>query len=381
MSVEAGARGALIAPDDKVARLPAGQAARAPRRAVDEGERRTGRRCEATPDAAFAREIRIDASRIEPMVTWGTSPDQALTDRRNACPIPRRSATRRGDATWSVRCEYMALAPGNATGRDPRSIAPSSARAPTAASKTCAMPRAYCAGAASPTACGRWSCPDRPRCTTRPKSEGLDRVFLDAGFEWRQSGCSMCVAMNDDHLLPGERCASSTNRNFEGRQGAGGRTHLMSPAMVAAAAIAGRLTDVRARSVERSMEPFVTVTGVAAPLPRANVDTDQIMPKQFLKGIDRSGLADGFLFDLRFAAPGHAATGIHPEPRALARRALPRRRSELRLRLEPRACRVGHAAARHPGRDRHAVRRHLLRQLPSQRRAGDHAAGARCRKP
>jgi 3-isopropylmalate/(R)-2-methylmalate dehydratase large subunit len=77
------------------------------------------------------------------------------------------------------------------------------------------------------------------------EAEGLDRIFIEAGFEWRQSGCSMCVAMNDDRLLPGERCASSTNRNFEGRQGAGGRTHLMSPAMVAAAAIAGRLTDVR----------------------------------------------------------------------------------------------------------------------------------------
>jgi Aconitase family (aconitate hydratase) len=77
------------------------------------------------------------------------------------------------------------------------------------------------------------------------ESEGLHRVFLDAGFEWRQSGCSMCVAMNDDYLLPGERCASSTNRNFEGRQGVGGRTHLMSPAMVAAAAVCGRLTDVR----------------------------------------------------------------------------------------------------------------------------------------
>jgi 3-isopropylmalate/(R)-2-methylmalate dehydratase large subunit len=77
------------------------------------------------------------------------------------------------------------------------------------------------------------------------EAEGLDRVFLEAGFEWRQSGCSMCVAMNDDHLLPGERCASSTNRNFEGRKCAGGRTHLMSPAMVAAAANAGRLTDVR----------------------------------------------------------------------------------------------------------------------------------------
>jgi 3-isopropylmalate/(R)-2-methylmalate dehydratase large subunit len=77
------------------------------------------------------------------------------------------------------------------------------------------------------------------------EAEGLDRIFRDAGFEWRQSGCSMCLAMNDDVLAPGERCASSTNRNFEGRQGAGGRTHLMSPAMVAAAAIAGHLTDSR----------------------------------------------------------------------------------------------------------------------------------------
>ena len=77
------------------------------------------------------------------------------------------------------------------------------------------------------------------------EQEGLDRIFLAAGFEWRQSGCSMCVAMNDDYLAPGERCASSTNRNFEGRQGAGGRTHLMSPAMVVAAAVSGHLADVR----------------------------------------------------------------------------------------------------------------------------------------
>jgi 3-isopropylmalate/(R)-2-methylmalate dehydratase large subunit len=77
------------------------------------------------------------------------------------------------------------------------------------------------------------------------EAEGLDRIFIEAGFEWRQAGCSMCLAMNDDVLAPGERCASSTNRNFEGRQGSGGRTHLMSPAMVAAAAVAGRLADVR----------------------------------------------------------------------------------------------------------------------------------------
>jgi 3-isopropylmalate/(R)-2-methylmalate dehydratase large subunit len=87
------------------------------------------------------------------------------------------------------------------------------------------------------------------------EAEGLDRIFRDAGFEWRQSGCSMCLAMNDDVLAPGERCASSTNRNFEGRQGAGGRTHLMSPAMVAAAAIAGHLTDSRRFAQEHRLAP------------------------------------------------------------------------------------------------------------------------------
>ena len=90
------------------------------------------------------------------------------------------------------------------------------------------------------------SVPGSSAVRRQAEAEGLDRVFLEAGFEWRQSGCSMCLAMNDDVLGPGERCASSTNRNFEGRQGAGGRTHLMSPAMAAAAAVSGRLADVRA---------------------------------------------------------------------------------------------------------------------------------------
>ncbi len=137
------------------------------------------------------------------------------------------------------------------------------------------------------------------------EAEGLDRIFLDAGFEWCQSGCSMCLAMNDDVLAAGERCASSTNRNFEGRQGVGGRTHLMSPAMVAAAAISGRLTDARRYAGEpEAMRAFTMVTGVAAALPAANINTDVIMPKQFLKGIDRSGLGEGAFHDLRFDSAG-----------------------------------------------------------------------------
>ena len=102
-----------------------------------------------------------------------------------------------------------------------------------------------CAASASPPGCGRWSCPGSMQVKAEAEAEGLDQVFRAAGFEWRDAGCSMCLAMNDDVLQPGERCASTSNRNFEGRQGKGGRTHLVSPPMAAAAAIAGHLVDVR----------------------------------------------------------------------------------------------------------------------------------------
>ncbi len=127
---------------------------------------------------------------------------------------------------------------------------------------------------------------------------GLDRVFVEAGFEWRESGCSMCLGMNPDILQPGERSASTSNRNFEGRQGKGGRTHLVSPIMAAAAAVAGHFVDVR-ESGRDKMEKFKNFTGIVAPLDRPNVDTDQIIPKQFLKAVVRSGLGAGLFFDWR----------------------------------------------------------------------------------
>ncbi len=188
------------------------------------------------------------------------------------------------------------------------------------------------------------------------EAEGLHHIFLEAGFEWREAGCSMCLGMNADILSPGERCASTSNRNFEGRQGALGRTHLMSPMMAAAAAVFGKLTDVRkladvlhasssrvpaAMMVElvpdfqaddheqehaidspRSGKPnldstrdishtaavglpkFTVYKGIAAPIDRANIDTDAILPKQFLKGISRVGLGRGCFFDLRFNQDG-----------------------------------------------------------------------------
>ena len=124
--------------------------------------------------------------------------------------------------------------------------------------------------------------------------EGLDKIFKDAGFEWREPGCSMCLAMNADRLEPGERCASTSNRNFEGRQGAGGRTHLVSPAMAAAAAIEGHFVDVRriaADGAEQHGSRSRVHTGLVAPMDRENVDTDAIIPKQFLKSIKRRASA------------------------------------------------------------------------------------------
>ena len=151
--------------------------------------------------------------------------------------------------------------------------------------------------------------------------EGLDAIFRNAGFEWREPGCSMCLGMNPDILQPGERCASTSNRNFEGRQGRGGRTHLVSPAMAAAAAVAGHFTDVRnwkfnARE-SNAMKPFRTLTSLAAPLDRVNVDTDQIIPKQFLKRIERTGYGDFLFFDWRRNADGCPGSRTSPEPAAI----------------------------------------------------------------
>ena len=135
------------------------------------------------------------------------------------------------------------------------------------------------------------------------EEEGLDVIFREAGFEWRDPGCSMCRAMNADRLGPGEYCASTSNRNFEGRQGAGGRTHLVSPAMAAAAAIAGHFVDVRNGCKESRMQQFLKETGLVVPLDRSNA-TDQIIPKQYLKSIKRTGFGVNLFDDWRYMEPG-----------------------------------------------------------------------------
>ena len=137
--------------------------------------------------------------------------------------------------------------------------------------------------------------PGSMRVRAQAESEGLGEIFTAAGAEWRQAGCSMCLGMNPDQLAPGERCASTSNRNFEGRQGKGGRTHLVSPAVAAATAVRGTLSspaDLTALE-ETVMEAFRTHTGIGVPLRRSNVDTDQIIPAVYLKRVTRTGFEDG----------------------------------------------------------------------------------------
>lgn len=246
MAVECGARGALIAPDDVVFDYLEGRD-RAPRGATWRTALANWRKLRSDEAAVFDAEIGIFADDVAPMVTWGTSPDQAAPITHSAPdPYSESDADKRRDIERALI--YMDIAPG----------APlASIRIDRAFIGSCTNARIEDLRAAAEILRGRrvaahvraMVAPGSGMVRRQAEAEGLDRVFIDAGFEWRQAGCSMCLAMNDDVLRPGERCASSTNRNFEGRQGAGGRTHLMSPAMVAAAAIAGRLADVRSLGV------------------------------------------------------------------------------------------------------------------------------------
>lgn len=242
MAVECGARGALMAPDRKVLAYLKGRP-RAPTASSWDQAAAAWLRLSSDEEAPFARGVTLPAGEIEPMVTWGTSPDQ-VAPVSAVVPDPAAQATpsRRRDAARAL--EYMSLTPGT-----PLSAIPID----RAFIGSCTNARIEDLREASQVLRGRrvaegvraMVVPGSSEVRRQAEAEGLDRVFAAAGFEWRQSGCSMCLAMNDDVLAPGERCASSTNRNFEGRQGAGGRTHLMSPAMVAAAAVCGRLADVR----------------------------------------------------------------------------------------------------------------------------------------
>ncbi|MGZ8852629.1 MAG: 3-isopropylmalate dehydratase large subunit [Thermoanaerobaculia bacterium] len=223
MSIEAGARAGMIAPDDTTFAYLGHEDAEWRMLRTDAG-------------AKFDRTVTIDATVVEPQVTWGTTPGMAV-------PISERVPAPR-DAAMERALAYMALAPG--TPVEDISIERVFIGSCTNARLEDLRAAARVArGYSVATGVKAMVVPGSQMVKRAAEKEGLDRIFRDAGFEWREPGCSMCLGMNADVLQPGERCASTSNRNFEGRQGRGGRTHLVSPAMAAAAAIAGRFTDVR----------------------------------------------------------------------------------------------------------------------------------------
>lgn len=351
MSIEGGARAGMIAPDDITFEYLRGRPL-SPREG-DEWDRAEAywRSLKTDAGAKYDIEVEIKAEDIIPTVTWGTSPQDTVPI-SGSVPEPKdMPEAQRGNAKRSL--EYMGLTSGvpmqevvvdkaflgsctNGRIEDLRSAA----RVVLASEKN---------GGPSKVADNVYAMvvPGSGLVKQQAEAEGLDIIFKKAGFDWREAGCSMCLGMNPDQLKPQERCASTSNRNFEGRQGAGGRTHLMSPAMVAAAALTGRLTDVRqlmgahlsgddglkitsyhdyltpvtvpappvspteiteagqtpikkAAAASAGLPKFNVVRGITAPMWEANIDTDKIIPKQFLKTLLRTGLGSALFWPARY---------------------------------------------------------------------------------
>ena len=242
MSVEAGAKAGFIAPDEKAFAYVKDRPKSPKGKAWDEAMR-YWETLTSDDGAHFDREVRLDAAKLPPLVTWGTSPEQVISV-TGRVPVPAEIGDEHKRRAAATSLGYMGLAGGekitdialdrvfigsctNGRIEDLREVA-RVAKGKTVNPKVAAM-----------------IVPGSGMVKEQAEAEGLDKIFRAAGFEWREPGCSMCLAMNPDKLKPGERCASTSNRNFEGRQGYKGRTHLVSPAMAAAAAIAGHFVDVR----------------------------------------------------------------------------------------------------------------------------------------
>ena len=371
MSIEGGARGGMVAPDDITLEYLKGRPL-APKYGSDEWNRATSywKSLQSDPDATYDIDVFIDAKDIVPTVTWGTSPEDVVPI-TGSVPDPETFATEAKKATGRRMLEYMGLRAGTPM---------QDITVDKVFIGSCTNSRIEDLRAAAAVVKGRHVAANIKRALVVPGSglvktqaeqEGLDRIFREAGFEWREAGCSMCLGMNPDILAPQERCASTSNRNFEGRQGAGGRTHLMSPVMAAAAAIVGKLADVRTLAeykhsphvdaFQRSSSPsgkghvdervseddaeremiadqpqdnsphtntsavghgaaglakFTVLKGIVAPMDRSNVDTDAIIPKQFLKTIKRTGLGVALFNGWRYKEDGgeNADFELNKEP-------------------------------------------------------------------
>lgn len=361
MSIEAGARAGMIAPDEITFAYLRGRPL-APKYGSEEWQKAVQywETLSSDPEAKYDEDVFIDAKDIAPTVSWGTSP-QDVVSITGVVPNPDDFDTPAKQESARQALEYMGLVPGTRM---------EDIELDKVFIGSCTNARIEDLRVAAAVVKGKHIAKNLKRAMVVPGSglvkrqaekEGLDKIFLDAGFEWREAGCSMCLGMNPDILSPQERCASTSNRNFEGRQGAGGRTHLMSPVMAAAAAIAGRLADVRKHITSADSEPargrktsppveleprvaeiddgsdferildqpeddlphvndhalalpgessagsksaglpkFSTLKGIAAPMNKSNVDTDAIIPKQFLKTIKRTGLGTALFHALRY---------------------------------------------------------------------------------
>lgn len=353
MSIEAGARAGMIAPDQTTFDYLKGRPL-APKYDSPEWKKAVRYWLSLRTDegAVYDEDISIDVKDIVPTVSWGTSP-QDVVPITGSVPDPQQFVTQSERDSAIRALEYMGLEAGTRM---------EDVELDKVFIGSCTNARIEDLRAAARVVQGRHIAPSLKRAMIVPGSglvkkqaefEGLDKIFTNAGFEWREAGCSMCLGMNPDILSPKERCASTSNRNFEGRQGAGGRTHLMSPAMAAAAALVGKLADVRRiageqftsskklapqlesaphmteaesdEDIERLLDlpgdegphtnndtlkgsggqiPFTSVKGIAAPMERSNIDTDAIIPKQFLKTIKRTGLGSALFHSLRYHEDG-----------------------------------------------------------------------------
>lgn len=243
MAIEAGARAGMVAADEKTITYLKGRPF-APKAEAFERASAYWMTLHSEPGAMFDRVVDLDAASITPQVTWGTSPEM-VTSINGAVPEPAKESDPVKREAMERALVYMGLNPG---------MPIADIQIDKVFIGSCTNSRIEDLRAAAGVVRGRHIADNVKLAMVvagsglvkrQAEAEGLDKIFLAAGFEWREPGCSMCLGMNEDRLLPGERCASTSNRNFEGRQGAGGRTHLVSPEMAAAAAIAGRFADVR----------------------------------------------------------------------------------------------------------------------------------------
>ena len=243
MSIEGGARAGMIAPDEKTYAFIKGRP-KAPKGAAWDMAMRYWETLHSDEGAHFDAEVKLDANKLPPIVTWGTSPEDVVSV-AGSVPDPAKVENENKRASMARALDYMGLTPGTRMTDIPLDVVWIGSCTNGRIEDLRAVAKVVEGKKISERLAYAMIVPGSGLVKAQAEAEGLDKIFKDAGFEWREPGCSMCLGMNPDQLKPGQRCASTSNRNFEGRQGRLGRTHLLSPIMAAAAAIEGHFVDVR----------------------------------------------------------------------------------------------------------------------------------------